>query len=247
MSKFYDHTKLIGQRFNRLIIRAVAGKIKGHIYYDCLCDCGTQTRVPKTSLVSEHIKSCGCLKREIDEASLICPTKKCRRETPSPELCSFCKEHKYTVEKASRQKMMSNPDRIKKYHARRAASYQKNIFAYRAYSYKQDRTPCSRYNATKYSAKRRGLPFTLTKVEYYPFLDKLCFYCEDFFNAKVEVGAGLDRIDNTKGYELTNILPCCTTCNMIRGDNLTVDETRIAVQAVIAYRKLLPSTPISSG
>lgn len=28
---------------------------------------------------------------------------------------------------------------------------------------------------------------------------------------------GLDRVDNTKGYIETNVVPCCNTCNMAKG------------------------------
>lgn len=48
---------------------------------------------------------------------------------------------------------------------------------------------------------------------------------------------GLDRLDNSKGYEITNIVSCCTTCNYLRGDLLSPEETIVAVQAILKFRK----------
>lgn len=45
-----------------------------------------------------------------------------------------------------------------------------------------------------------------------------CFYCGDTHNL------GLDRIDNTKGHTIDNVVVCCYECNCARNDNFTVDE-----------------------
>lgn len=34
-----------------------------------------------------------------------------------------------------------------------------------------------------------------------------------------------------------NVLPCCGKCNLIRGDNLTVDEMKVAMNSMIEFRK----------
>jgi len=47
---------------------------------------------------------------------------------------------------------------------------------------------------------------------------KKCTYCDD------DKYIGCDRIDNSKGHIKSNVVPCCQTCNMARGDNFTVDE-----------------------
>jgi hypothetical protein len=35
---------------------------------------------------------------------------------------------------------------------------------------------------------------------------------------------GLDRIDNSRGYERGNVLPCCEDCNVSRSDHFSVEE-----------------------
>jgi hypothetical protein len=50
------------------------------------------------------------------------------------------------------------------------------------------------------------------------FLQQSCFYCGDISDI------GLDRIDNLKGHCKENCLPCCTLCNLTRGNRYTYDE-----------------------
>ena len=40
------------------------------------------------------------------------------------------------------------------------------------------------------------------------FWNKPCFYC-----GKEISTIGIDRVDNTKGYSVDNLVPCCTDCN----------------------------------
>jgi hypothetical protein len=56
----------IGERFGRLkvIARGPNGK-RGHVYWECLCDCGTKKLVLYTSLSSGDSTSCGCRHREL--------------------------------------------------------------------------------------------------------------------------------------------------------------------------------------
>jgi len=61
-----------------------------------------------------------------------------------------------------------------------------------------------------------------------------CHYCGNMEKAKS--GSSLDRIDNTKGYLLTNVLPCCTECNRSRMDHYTSEEFRVMRLALTNYR-----------
>jgi hypothetical protein len=98
------------------------------------------------------------------------------------------------------------------------------------------RTLPRRYvNAKSYALRERELPWELTFDQYEKLILQSCYYC-DKITLGVESGVGLDRIDNDKGYTIDNVLPCCTVCNQIRGDNLTVDEMKVAMEAVLRYR-----------
>lgn len=48
----------------------------------------------------------------------------------------------------------------------------------------------------------------------------ICYVCA----ASKNIGA--DRIDNTKGHTIENLLPCCGRCNGVRGNRWTVEVMR---------------------
>lgn len=58
-----------------------------------------------------------------------------------------------------------------------------------------------------------------------------CHYCGGALPPK---SYGLDRIDNARGYDIDNVVPCCTMCNWARGGCLSYDEFRAAMDVRIA-------------
>jgi len=85
------------------------------------------------------------------------------------------------------------------------------------------RLPESRYNYAVYHARARSIPWNISKKLFYKYIVKKCEYCE---GKLPEVGIGLDRINNNKGYKKSNVLPCCALCNVVRGRRFTVDEMK---------------------
>lgn len=55
---------LIGQRFGRVLILAIAKTINYHKFVTCQCDCGNISDLRIDSLKVGHTKSCGCLLRK---------------------------------------------------------------------------------------------------------------------------------------------------------------------------------------
>lgn len=92
------------------------------------------------------------------------------------------------------------------------------------------------FSYLKSRAKTNKIGFILTKEEFISVVKNPCYYCGCILKG---ISGGLDRIDNNKsiGYKIGNILPCCASCNRIRGDNLTVEETKAAMETVLALRK----------
>jgi len=87
----------------------------------------------------------------------------------------------------------------------------------------------------KQRAKERGYEFSISFEEYKALMSVPCYYC---FGAIGETsGGGLDRLDNTYGYELGNVVPCCGVCNRARGDWFTPEETREMIGAVLKMRR----------
>jgi hypothetical protein len=98
-------------------------------------------------------------------------------------------------------------------------------------------SPSGRYAPTKRSAKKRDILFCLTKEEYISLASQPCWYCNYALGTPVAYRGGLDRLDSNQGYTIENCVSCCFVCNTIKNERFTPEETKAAVQAVIAYRK----------
>ena len=63
---------LAGQRFGRLMVTARGpNNVHGQARWEAKCDCGGQTLVVSTKLVSGRTKSCGCLVKDVTRARSI--------------------------------------------------------------------------------------------------------------------------------------------------------------------------------
>lgn len=61
---------LVGKRYGRLLVTEYLGLRKrpdgrNYSWVRCICDCGNVIEKKSTSLTSSHVRSCGCLRREI--------------------------------------------------------------------------------------------------------------------------------------------------------------------------------------
>jgi len=73
-----------------------------------------------------------------------------------------------------------------------------------------NREPRTRFHEYRRRA-RHG--FVLTFDQFMQFWQRPCWYCGD-----VPETIGLDRIDNSKGYTLSNVVSCCRACNLAKLD-----------------------------
>ena len=73
-------------------------------------------------------------------------------------------------------------------------------------------TPEGRYKQYKYKAKERGLSFELSFEQFCGLWQKPCTYC----GASIDT-IGIDRVDNSIGYNIKNIVSCCFSCNTKKG------------------------------
>jgi hypothetical protein len=103
------------------------------------------------------------------------------------------------------------------------------------------RTPERRYSANRWEAKRRGKTWSLSKDDYLRLVKETCHYCG--LPNKVAYGVGLDRLDNTRGYERSNVVSCCDICNTVRNDIFSYEEMQ---QLGPIIRKLLDARLLAS-
>jgi len=84
----------------------------------------------------------------------------------------------------------------------------------------------SRYTNAQGRDKERGF-VTCSKSEFYSIISAPCLYC-GFLGPN-----GPDRIDNSRGYELGNIVSCCDFCNVARSDHFSVEEMKLEIGPAI--------------
>lgn len=97
------------------------------------------------------------------------------------------------------------------------------------------------YNAYKKGARLRGYEFELTKEEFKEIITKPCIYCGEekrqHHTKRTTNGifeyTGLDRYDNSKGYIIDNVVPCCTTCNKIKSD-MSINELKNKLAKILS-------------
>lgn len=70
------------------------------------------------------------------------------------------------------------------------------------------------------AANKRGIVVTLTRSQYEKLRARPCHWCGGGLPSG---GVGLDRLDNERGYEPGNVVPCCEECN-IRRLNMPVER-----------------------
>lgn len=73
-------------------------------------------------------------------------------------------------------------------------------------------------------ARKRGLSFELTIDKFYELSQQVCIYCGSLPSNKcsylgegIFIYSGIDRVDNSKGYVIGNVVPCCGKCNSEKG------------------------------
>ena len=81
----------------------------------------------------------------------------------------------------------------------------------------------------RYKAKHKRLDWDLDVASWYKLVKSDCYLCGSkpgnvftvhhenrTINGLTFVYQGLDRIDNSKGYVIGNVAPCCIKCNSIK-------------------------------
>lgn len=85
----------------------------------------------------------------------------------------------------------------------------------------------------KRTARDRGLVFSLSKRDFYELTSSNCHYCNkrpsqhsvarhrnmttEGIKHSTYTYSGIDRVDNLQGYTISNCVPCCFTCNQMKG------------------------------
>lgn len=82
-----------------------------------------------------------------------------------------------------------------------------------------------------YSAEERGYVFDLTLDQFTFLTSQPCFYCGRKLDTRRN---GIDRKDNSLGYVYANCVPCCSTCNKLKG-TLSIEEFIETVKMIVDH------------
>ena len=138
-----------------------------------------------------------------------------RATTPKTRVCTTCGEEKllgcfHKSVRGTYGHQSSCKVCLKETAATRYRGTPEGREKYREYVRKYRRTPLGALRAYSAGAKKRGLEFELTLESIEVLLGQPCHYCGSV------TSQGLDRVDNTVGYTLSNTVPCCKTCNLMK-------------------------------
>jgi len=88
--------------------------------------------------------------------------------------------------------------------------------------------------------KQRNMRFDISPYKFRQLTSQDCFYCgkppeQEFKNKAKEPTTylynGLDRVDNTKGYYLDNVVPACGTCNEMKS-KMTLENFKEKIEKI---------------
>lgn len=126
------------------------------------------------------------------------------------------KVYKIKKNRKARQRWRNDPqwrrneiNRTAKYKSdrcRRDPEYKKQILRSKL---RWKKTPKGRYSTYKRRAIKRWGQFPLTLEQFVSVISKKCYHCGS-------ASYGIDRINNDINYDMSNIVPSCTPCNMGR-------------------------------
>lgn len=93
-------------------------------------------------------------------------------------------------------------------------------------------------------ARRENISFKINQAQFSYLTQQSCFYCgiKQFTTRKLHndeySGNGIDRIDNSKGYFIENLLTCCHICNRSKGS--------LSLKRIEQISKIIPKNIILS-
>lgn len=184
---------------------------------------------------------CGHCKRELPLSMF---TKEKNKKNGHSSLCKDCQKEQRERRKgkiaewfeANKEKVKAQRREYSKTHAEQKRKYNqsnKEYFKQKRKEYesmnlekvqkqrrKQRRKLSTKYKKYKSEAEKRNVLFDLAYEEFEAIITQPCHYCkslpEDEFGNKY---TGIDRVDSSQGYTITNCVPCCDMCNWMKLDH----------------------------
>lgn len=210
----------IGQRFGRLVVVSIDGIIDGSAYWLCKCDCGNIKSVFGTSLRNGSTSSCGCYGAEMRKGATYkdITGQRFGKLLVLKRVIGDKKHTLYLCKCDCGNEKIIDGRNLREGKSKSCGCY--NVEShYREYGQASFTDLFLRY---KNAAKKRELTFELDKILFKNLTSSTCFYCgqapivehrRKVFENGYYIYNGIDRIDNSIGYTVENVVPCCKNCN----------------------------------
>lgn len=230
---------LTGQVFNFLTVLKYDHSSRDGANWLCQCVCGNTKVVAGATLRRGHISSCGCKRKEslIGErfGRLVVIDKAENKGKQTMWLCQCdCGNTKVT-----------SRDCLKKGKSVSCKCYSNELLSKRVIE-RNAKNPClgaprSVVNGYKKGAIDRKLTWSISDEEALELFQQNCVYCGIGPSnicktySKNFIYNGIDRVDNTKGYEKENLVTCCKICNYAK-HNMPLEDFLAWVDRLVANR-----------
>jgi hypothetical protein len=221
-----------GNRYGNLTVieRAKKNSKSGHAYWLCKCDCGNKTEIASYNLRSGRTTRCW----NCQPNAFIDETGNRYGQLLVIEYSGPHPEFGYAMWKCHCD---CGGEKIVSGQGLRKGAY-KSCHLIEA----EEAAFRSLISNWRGRARGKGLPFTLTKEQLLDLTKQNCFYCGSLpFQVKKHpyrdssyVYNGLDRVDNSKGYTIDNVVPCCGICNHTKA-TLSQDEFKMLICRIYEY------------
>lgn len=96
------------------------------------------------------------------------------------------------------------------------------------------------YSYTK-NAESRGIEWDLSVMQFTDLCKRKCFYCEAKPARRTHrrnpiFANGVDRLDSSIGYTTENCVPCCSTCNRMKG-TMSVEDFIAHIERIYKLKR----------
>ena len=212
---------LTGHTQGRLTVICRAANRGKKTFWLCRCECGKEKEIGASSLRDRKTMSCGCLRLEavikacsVDITGkrfgrLVALSKVDGKSNPRVKWSCLCDCGRIVyVTTNALQSGFTNSCGCLATETRHRLGYGMSSFNFLIYSMRR-------------GAEKRGYTWELSEEQVADITKRNCFYCgvkpyQEMSRGRsygVYIYNGLDRVDNSRGYEIDNVVACCGQCN----------------------------------
>lgn len=219
---------LAGKRFGKLTVLSFVKRNNNYVQiWKCLCDCGNEVNVIRTSLIRGNTRSCGCLNNE---------TRVKKRPKLNNHICPNCGIECYI--KPSRLKKSSLIFCCMDCRTRYYQTHKELMPKFKVRT-KEQKFFDEKFTRWKMSARKRKISFdeTLTSADLMELWEKQrhkCYYTgvDMTFDKEDELHlVSIDRIDSSIGYTKNNIVLCTYAFNSFKF-NYNIETVRKFIKEI---------------